>query len=261
MSDHGQDSKISSKFKAERGTPSPFLHGVISDEALFFGGSFAIFGLGLFFGARGLMKREKFILGFRSEYIGLATRALMYGTALSVGTVGVGTLVYMRVSGINTPKEFARMAREKMSGIESIKPGEEIAKDIELKNSMSNEEEMSYWYKLFFSPRSADENVKSQIEERMVHNMQESEERNKGLSFWDRHFNRPPEPGTEKRQSLWQKWTSKTDLDKPQEAQLQKQPEATSVSVPIDRGFTEPEFPEEKARPSLWTKNVSNRKN
>jgi hypothetical protein len=243
-------------------TPSPFIP--ISDETLILGGSLLMFSLGMALGVRAMMKREKFMFGFRSEYVGLATKALMYGTALSVGTFGVSTVLFMQATGIRSPKELGDMFRGKLSEVESIKPAPDLAKDIEEKSKMSTDEEMAYWNNLLFRPRTAQEKAANDLELRSIQSKLDEKDKTGKLSFWDSHFNRPAEVGAEKRQSLWQKWTSTETGAGSEEGAATASADrkiattaAASAQVSVvesDEELEQPVLLEEQARSSLWAK-------
>lgn len=243
-------------------TASPFIP--VSDQTLILGGSLLMFSMGMALGVRAMMKREKFMFGFRSEYVGLATKALMYGTALSVGTFGVTTVVFMQATGIRSPKELGDAFRGKLAEVESIKPSPDLAKDIEEKGKMSTDEEMAYWNNLLFRPRTVQEKALEDSELRSIQSKQKEKDKTDKLSFWDSHFNRPSEPGDEKRQSLWQKWTSPESETGSEAgaaaADADRKSTATSAAsarvsvVESDEELEQPVLMEEQERSSLWAK-------
>jgi len=269
MTDLGESKGRSAQSPAQKisSTSSPFWKmPAISDEALVIGGSLVFFSLGMALGMRVMMKREKFMFGIRSEHVGLATKALMYGTVLSVGTFGVSTVLFMQATGIRTPKEFGDILRGKLAEVESIQPAPDLAKDIDEKNKMTTEEEMAYWNNLLFRPRSADEKAADDAERHSVQSRQQSKDNADSLSLWDRHFNRPPEAGAEKRQSLWQKWTSKGEVGETDSGTASASSKSsnttealTQVQFHAAEGDLQREHPvllEEQERESLWEKHV-----
>ena len=233
------------------------------------GAGVLFFGGGCFLGARMMMKREKFIFGFRSEYVGLASRAFMYGTALSVTTVGVGTALFMQASNIHHPRELGRVLKAEFSKIDALTPEDDIAHDIDEKNKMSYDEEMSYWDKIFFAPRTAEEkDLNDAVQKDLDSKIMQKEDK---LSFWDRHFNKSVDRN-EKRQSLWQKWTSDIENEEMKTIELSKGKILENISKELESDnkiqndeaviipFVSTESLEEKERISYWEKYFGKRK-
>jgi hypothetical protein len=244
------------KVERESSAKLPSVFSMPDADKMLVGGGIVFFGVGCMIGARMMMRREKFMFGFRSEYVGLATKAFMYGTALCVTTFGVGTVVFMKATNINSPKELRRVLHGELSKVDALKPESEIANDIHEKNNMSYDEEVNYWNKVFFAPRTAEEKQLDDSAQREFNS--DAMDNEKQLSFWDRHFNKPSDGNPkEKRQSLWEQWTSKdssvtvVDSIKPKPVEVKNEDETKE-------SFEEIAVLEEKELPSMWEKYFEN---
>ena len=222
------------------------------------GGSLTMFAGGAILGARHMMKREKFVFGFRSEFVGLATRAFLYGTALCLTSFGLGTAIFVKTTNIRTPKELRKYMNIEFNKYDIVKPKEELVDDIQNKNNMSVEEEEAYWWDVFFAPRSAEEKEINEKVQSEIDSLQKSRKEKEGLSFYDQHFNKPVDPN-DVRQSLWDQWMGKEPTKKniPISTPTSSSTDSSmQTTIKLDKEnkdeFVVPGFLEEKERESLY---------
>ncbi len=236
-----------------------------ANELLYFaGGSLSLFGIGIALGARYVAKKENFVIGYRSESVRFALRALMYSSVLSLGTFSLGTLIFMQVSGIRSTVELANSIKGKLDKVEFMKPAPDVANDIKEKNKLTLEEELGYWNKLFLAPRSANERAAAELEKQNIEKKEREQEIDRNLSFWERHFDRPVVEGVEKRESLWTKWTKSKDLKSADSNTNGMKTAAESLQATMqnkEANFDAPEFLEEQNRQSFREKYFGGNKN
>ena len=120
---------------------------------LFLAGSLGIFGAGMLFGVHSVFKREGVKLDLRGAHktpFGIASRALMWGTALCFGTFFAATGVFIAVSGIKSLPEFQTEAMKVLAQVDFLQiQDDSIKEDIQRINNLSEKEQAEYWNKYF----------------------------------------------------------------------------------------------------------------
>lgn len=111
--------------------------------------------IGVLIGVRHQFKKAKFKFNWRQHSSGLSmiAGAFVAGTGLCAGTFGIGTAIFMSVTGVSSFPEFATYMKHKIASTELI-PGEVVSdeaisdecKEVE---GMTLEEEIEYFMKKY----------------------------------------------------------------------------------------------------------------
>ena len=125
----------------------------IDRTRLFLTGSFGIFGAGCLIGVRSVLRREGVKLDIRGAHrtpFAVASRALMWGTALCFGTFFAGSSVFIASTGIKTLPELHSHAVKLLSHYDFLQiQDESVKEDIKRINAMKESEQAEYWNKFF----------------------------------------------------------------------------------------------------------------
>ena len=94
----------------------------------------------------------------------MATRALMYGTALSIGSFGVGMASFLYITDIKTPQEFALYMKKTLKPFETPATKDPLLqKEIELVSRLDEEHQLKYLWSQYFT--EAHEEVDKRLKE------------------------------------------------------------------------------------------------
>ncbi len=125
----------------------------IDRAKVFLAGSCFIFGAGCLVGVKSVLKREGVKLDLRGAHktpFAVASRALMWGTALCFGTFFAGTGIFVASTGIKTLPELHTEAVKVLSQYDFLQiQDESVKEDIRRINAMKEQEQAEYWNKIF----------------------------------------------------------------------------------------------------------------
>jgi hypothetical protein len=130
-------------------TESPFV-----DKGAFLGYSLAIIGGGMLMGVYRGLQQEKvhFNLKTHGPPMAIASKALVYGTLLCFGTFAGLTATFLATTGITSTTELANSAQRAFSTFDNENYTTEAAKkDREMIKGMTEDEEMEYLQRKYFS--------------------------------------------------------------------------------------------------------------
>jgi len=136
-----------------QGVKSPFLE--LPSKPTFFAGAFGMFSAGALAGVYQIMRREKFSFDMRAHRtpFAVASKALLLGTALCVGSFAAGTAAMVATTGITSFEEFGVAVSKRMAAVESLQTKDaEILADLNKIRQLSEKQEMDYWWERLFAP-------------------------------------------------------------------------------------------------------------
>ena len=83
----------------------------------------------------------------------MASKALLLGTALCVGSFAAGTAAMVATTGITSFEEFGVAVSKRMAAVESLQTKDaEILADLNKIRQLSEKQEMDYWWERLFAP-------------------------------------------------------------------------------------------------------------
>jgi len=139
------------------GVQSPFWE--MPGTSSFFVGAFTVFGGGMLYGVHRVLKKEQFKLNLKMHRtpFAVASKALLWGTALCFGTFSAGTAVFISASGISSFREFQDSGTKYLAQFDSLATKDEaVLKDLANMKKLSVNEELDLWDKFFTLPRDDD---------------------------------------------------------------------------------------------------------